>query len=133
MRTQVTEKAALAYDLAAREHAPGRATNYESVEAAQAAAAQSKPAPRARPKSGYYGVRSDGKKWQARINYNGKKFNLGSFVTKEQAALAYDQAARVHTPEKPTNYTTLEEAQQAADRAEAGLLLFLDHRVGIPI
>ncbi len=36
---EAKEEAALAYDLAARQHAPERATNYKSTEAAEAAAA----------------------------------------------------------------------------------------------
>ena len=50
--------------------------------------------------SGYKGVCWDGsttnklKKWQARINLNGKFKNLGRFLTKEEAAIVYNQAVR---------------------------------------
>lgn len=34
--------------------------------------------------------------WQARVNINGKQEYLGCFATKEQAALAYNEAAKQH-------------------------------------
>lgn len=43
-------------------------------------------------KSGYKGVREDGKKYIARIGRNGQK-TIGRFETKEEAAEAYDTAA----------------------------------------
>jgi hypothetical protein len=41
--------------------------------------------------SGFYGVRlsSSGERWKARIVYGGKKHHLGTFDTKQEAALAY--------------------------------------------
>jgi hypothetical protein len=41
-------------------------------------------------------VYASGKRWQARTGYGGKKHTLGNFGTKEEAALAYDRAAREH-------------------------------------
>ena len=43
--------------------------------------------------SGYKGVSSEYGKWKASIQVNRKIFNLGRFATKEQAALAYNEAA----------------------------------------
>ena len=42
-------------------------------------------------KTGLIGVYKMGKKYQARINYGGTKHYLGTFDTKEQAGIAYDQ------------------------------------------
>ena len=46
--------------------------------------------------TGYRGVylRCDGKKWVAEIKTQAKKICLGSFPTKEEAAAAYDKAAK---------------------------------------
>jgi hypothetical protein len=41
--------------------------------------------------TGLIGVSKNGKKYKARINYGGTKYNLGSFDTKEQAGMAYDR------------------------------------------
>jgi hypothetical protein len=45
------------------------------------------------PSSGFYGVCADGKRWRAQIWHGGKKHDIGSFNTKEEAALAYDTEA----------------------------------------
>lgn len=44
--------------------------------------------------SGYKGVHRMGDSWCARIGYDGKRLHLGLFVTAEDAARAYDAAAR---------------------------------------
>ena len=49
-----------------------------------------------RPKSGFYGVCASGSKWRAMIRYGGKQHHLGRYRTKEEAAAAYDAAARNH-------------------------------------
>jgi hypothetical protein len=41
-------------------------------------------------------VHANGKKWIAKLRYDGKQHNLDSFNTKEEAAAAYDKAARQH-------------------------------------
>jgi serine protease inhibitor ecotin len=42
-------------------------------------------------KTGLIGVSKSGEKYKAQIRYGGTKHNLGSFDTKEQAGIAYDQ------------------------------------------
>lgn len=46
--------------------------------------------------SGYKGVSRNHKKFSAKIRVHGKTLHLGSFVTPEDAAMAYDQAALNH-------------------------------------
>jgi len=43
--------------------------------------------------SGYRGVRSHKKRWQARIKVDGRDITIGTYDTKEEAALAYNTAA----------------------------------------
>jgi len=45
---------------------------------------------------GYKGVKRNGKKWQAHITINKTHINLGSYITKEEAALAYNKYAIEH-------------------------------------
>jgi hypothetical protein len=81
---------------------------------------------RPRPLSGFYGVSSSkqksGKVWQAKINYDNKCNYIGSFNTKEAAALAYDRETRKRGFDdgfkRALNYDTIEEAQSAAAEAE---------------
>ena len=76
---------------------------------------------RKRPASGFYGVTKQRSNWNARINIidGQQRLHCGSFGTKEEAALAYDRAAREHRPDLPTNYESIEAAEAAADRAKA--------------
>lgn len=49
--------------------------------------------------SGYKGVSYCQGKWQAYIKVKGNKINLGTFTLKEEAAFAYNQAAKLHFKE----------------------------------
>lgn len=49
--------------------------------------------------SGYKGVYHSRKKWRARIEVSGKKIDLGTYETAEEAAIAYDQAAKFYQGE----------------------------------
>jgi len=43
--------------------------------------------------SGYKGVIADANRWKAYIHFEGKRIYLGSYVVKEEAASAYNEAA----------------------------------------
>jgi len=46
--------------------------------------------------SGYKGVFASLKKWQAKIKVDGKLLYLGTYLTPEEAARVYDEAAKKH-------------------------------------
>jgi hypothetical protein len=121
------QEAALAYDWASRKHKGDKALcNYDTIEQAESAAAAAAPGctlsrlkilqPKTRPKSGFYGVSVNGKRWKARLRYGGKEHNLGTYNTKEEAALAYDRAARQHKGAKAVcNFEAVEGSEVPAD------------------
>jgi hypothetical protein len=49
-------------------------------------------------------VTAKGKRWKAQINYASKLHYLGTFDTKQEAALACDREARQCGKGKPLNY-----------------------------
>jgi hypothetical protein len=110
------QEAALAYDRKARQCGKDKRLNYESITAAEEAAvrAQAEYAkqPRPRPPSGFYGVSASGRRWQAYICYDNQRQYLGTFDTKQEAALEHDRAERQHGKAGPLNYesTAAEEA-----------------------
>jgi hypothetical protein len=102
--------------------------NFASAEEGAAAAAiasseweQVHPAPafvppRPRPKSGFYGVSANRKKWRDLLYYDGKKHQLGNFNAKQEAAAAYDTAARQHKGDAAVcNFASAEEGAAAAE------------------
>jgi hypothetical protein len=65
-------------------------------------------------KSGYHGVFSTGVRYSAIFNTDGKRFHLGTFDTKQEAALAYDKSVRTKQRHTITNFSTLEEGERLA-------------------
>jgi hypothetical protein len=63
-------------------------------------------------------VDGQGPLWR-RTYYDGKEHYLGTFGTKQEAALAYDKEVRKCGGEKRAlNYDTIEEAEEAAAQAQ---------------
>jgi hypothetical protein len=137
------QEAALAYDRKARQCGEDKLLNYESIRAAEEATVQSQAEhilvhnmcagpkqPKPRPASGFYGVYSDRKRWKAEIRYDSKRHNLGTFDTKQEAALAYDRKARRCGEAKPLNYESIKAAEEAAVQAQAEYILVHDMCAG---
>ena len=74
---------------------------------------------RSRPSSGFFGVTSAGKRWSAQLyTPGGKMLRLGCYDTKQEAALAYDRAAREKRGDTAVcNFDTEQEAEEAAEQA----------------
>jgi hypothetical protein len=70
--------------------------------------------PSQHPKPQLYGVSANGKWWAAKICYDSKQHYLGTFDTKQDAALAYDREARQRGEDRPLNYESIEAAEEAA-------------------
>jgi hypothetical protein len=132
------QEAALAYDRKARQYGEDRPLNYESITAAEEAAVHAQAAytlvypkqPKPRPASGFYGVSASGKRWQAKIRYDRKYHNLGTFDTKQEAALAYDREARQCGEDKLMNHESIKAAEEAAVQAQAEHILVHDMCAG---
>jgi hypothetical protein len=132
------QEAALAYDRKARQCGKDTQLNYESIKAAEEAAAEAQAEhilvhpkqPKPRPPSGFYGVYADRKRWAAQINYDSKRHHLGTFDTKQEAALAYEREARQCGEDKLLNYESIKAAEEAAVQSQAEHILVHDMCAG---
>jgi hypothetical protein len=133
---ETKQEAALAYDREARQCGKDKWLNYDSIAAAEDAAVQAQAEhilvhdmcagpqqPKPRPASGFYGVSAIGKRWKSKIAYDSKEHYLGIFVTKQEAALTYDRAARQYGKDTRLNYETIKAAEEAAIQAQAEHIL----------
>lgn len=124
------QEAAFTYDNAVKKHKGADAVcNFASEEEGEAAASlaasewqrenpQVENYVKPRPKSGFYGVSASGRRWKATLCFNGERYQLGSYNTKEEAAATYDKTSRKRkVPESLCNYGSLEEAEAAASLA----------------
>jgi hypothetical protein len=75
-------------------------------------------------------VSASEKRWQARITYDSKNHSLGTFDTKQEAALAYDKEARQCEKDKPLNYDSIKAADEAAVQAQTEYILVHDMCAG---
>jgi hypothetical protein len=73
--------------------------------------------PKPRPPSGFYGVSAAKKRWRAQIFYDGKQYRLGTFDTKQEAALAYDRREARQCRSCLLNYESIAAAEEAAEAA----------------
>jgi hypothetical protein len=78
----------------------------------------------------FYGVTTNKKRWEAKICYDSKQHHLGTFDTKQEAALAYDRAVRQCGEDKPLNYESIKVAEDAAVQAQAEHILVHDMCAG---
>ena len=62
---------------------------------------------------------ASGKRWRAQINYDSTQHYLGTFGTKQEAALAYDREARQCGEDKALNCESTAAAEEAAAVAAA--------------
>jgi hypothetical protein len=65
------------------------------------------------PSSGFRGVNRQRNVWRARIAVNGRRLCLGTFKTPEEAAAAYDTAAREHHGEFAATNAGKQETEQS--------------------
>jgi hypothetical protein len=56
-------------------------------------------------------------KWRAQVRINGRLQNLGCFGTKEEAAAAYDSAARLNNENAVCNYDSQKHADEVIREA----------------
>jgi hypothetical protein len=79
-----------------------------------------RPEPQIHTASGYCGVYTNGKRWTAQIFYDADKHrDLGTFDTKQEAALAHDRAARQCGEKRRLNFESIEAAEEEAAVAQA--------------
>jgi hypothetical protein len=72
-------------------------------------------------------VTAQQKRWKARIHYGDKRHHLGTFDTKQEAALVYDRKARQCGKDKLLNYESMKAAEEAAAEAQAEYTLVQKH------
>jgi hypothetical protein len=75
-------------------------------------------------------VTANGKRWAAKITYDGNMHRLGTFDTREEAALAYDKKARQCGKDKLLNYESNKAAEEAAVQAQVEHILVHDMCAG---